>query len=141
MNTPETKLMNEIRLCFNGIKRSRGKQSDVPHGHGRILSMIYRNDGTSQSKLAELLEIRPQSLTRVLTVLEEQGLIERRRSQSDKRNLYVYITEAGKEYYAKISRQREKRASMLFACLDEEEKKELSRLLEKVIDSLQEKER
>ena len=65
-------LMNNIRLCFNVIKRAR-QSSDLPHGYGRIMAVICHHDGLTQSELADLLDIRPQSLTRSLADLEENG--------------------------------------------------------------------
>ena len=125
-------LMNNIRLCFNVIKRAR-LSSDLPHGYGRIMAVICHHDGLTQSELADLLDIRPQSLTRSLADLEENGYITRARLENDHRNVVVLITEKGIEYHKRIEKERQKRADTIFSCLDEQEKETLMKLLQKVI--------
>ena len=125
-------LLNLIRSTENVIKRSKGNSS-VPKGNGRIMHAIYENDGMPQAKLAEKVGIRPQSLTRTLADLEQNGYIRRQRSEKDSRAVVVYITDDGREYYKKIRASREQRAEKLFSCLSEEEKDILADLLQRVI--------
>ena len=131
----DLELMNLIRLTENAIKRAKQKDGIVYTGHGRIIAAIYRNSGITQSQLADILEIRPQSLTRALTQLEEQGLIYRQRSKDDRRNVSVYISQKGLEHHEQIADSRRSRAQLIFNCLDDAQKKELRDLLSAVIDA------
>ena len=127
-------LMNDIRLTENVIKRSRGKRKNG-HGKGRIIHAVIESGGITQSRLADMLEIRPQSLTRVLSELEEDGAITRERDAKDRRAVLVRITEKGLSQHLGFVEMRRKRAASLFECLTEQEKEELHRLLTKVSDS------
>ena len=105
------------------------------------MAMIYHNNGISQSELAEKLDIRPQSLRRVLVLLEEQGYIFRERSKADRRTVGVYIVEEGTKHHKKAIQQRKKRANLIFGCLNDKERDELYDILNKVVDSYKERER
>jgi len=124
-------LMDQIRSVENMIKRSR--QNILPQGYGRILHAIYRNSGVSQSELAEILDVRPQSLTRALSQLEKDGYIARNRSEDDRRNITVNISEKGIEHHKKVVQLRKKRADSIFSCLDDRQKMELKELLAAVL--------
>ncbi|MBR0139309.1 MAG: MarR family transcriptional regulator [Firmicutes bacterium] len=132
-NNCELELMGLIRSTENYIKRSRPMSGNHAPGTGRILAALSRQPGMSQTELAGLLDIRPQSLTRVLVKLEEKGLIRRERSGGDRRSLVVFVTEEGEKAHERIEEKRRARAARIFSCLDPEEKEELKRLLLKVI--------
>ncbi len=126
-------LLNGIRSCSNIIKRSRQNEENHPQGYGRLMWAICNHDGMTQSQLADLLDIRPQSLTRALSDLEQKGLIERKRSPQDRRTLAVYATAEGIEYHHKMADKRQMRAQSIFSCLDEDEKETMCQLLDKLI--------
>ena len=103
----------------------------------RVLAMLVAKEGLSQKDLAYLLGIRPQSLTNTLTQLEDAGFIERRRNPDDRRSFKVYLTENGREHAEQRAESRARRAQDTFAALDEQDKEELSRILEKLSDALE----
>lgn len=69
------------------------------------------------SDLAKRMEILPPSLSRVLKGLEKKELIERRVEQLNRRNVYVLLSEKGKE--------------VLFTCSDR-----MDRLLKSVVEEM-----
>ncbi len=102
-------------------------------GNGRILYILDMNGEMSQKDLALRMHIRPQSLTGALLKLEEAGYITRRRSEKDKREQFVSVTQLGKERGREMRLVREQVATDLFECLDMEEKENFSGLVNKVI--------
>ncbi|MCB1705341.1 MAG: MarR family transcriptional regulator [Halioglobus sp.] len=58
----------------------------------RVILHLSRHEGIQQVALAELLEIKPITLARLLDKLEESGLIERRRNPDDRRAFRLYLT-------------------------------------------------
>lgn len=129
-------VMTMIRSTENTVKRSRQLFDHGSYsGNGRIMHAIYANPDLTQSQLAELLDIRPQSLTRALAELEEEGYIERSRDKADRRVMLLNITEKGIERHKKMHEARKQRAELVFGCLSEEEKEELIRLLNRVTDN------
>lgn len=107
------------------------------HGRGRIIALLSEREcsGHTQKELAELLGVRPQSLSEALMRLEEDGLVRRERNEEDKREQRIFLTEAGKKLSCEINRGREKRAAEFFAPLTKEEKETLGILLKKLADA------
>lgn len=60
----------------------------------RTLFYLSRNEGVNQASLADLLEVKPITLARLIDRLEEAGWVERRRDPADRRVSRLYLTEA-----------------------------------------------
>lgn len=58
----------------------------------QVLAHLARNEGIQQSGLADILEIEPITLTRLLDRLEEAGLVERRAHPTDRRIRQLHLT-------------------------------------------------
>lgn len=110
-----------------------------PHlAQNRVLAMLNMKEGLSQKDLAYVMGIRPQSLTTTLSQLEDSGYVERRKNADDGRVMNVYLTDAGRERAASAAAGRKKNAEGAFSVLTEEEKQQLSDILEKLSDTLEE---
>lgn len=59
----------------------------------RTLAMLSRHEGIHQGGLADLLEIEPITLCRMIDRLEEAGKVERRRDPDDRRAWRIYLTD------------------------------------------------
>jgi DNA-binding MarR family transcriptional regulator len=58
-----------------------------------VLTHLFRNDGITQSELADLLEIEKASLGRLLDRLEAKGYVRREAHSSDRRARRVFLTD------------------------------------------------
>jgi DNA-binding MarR family transcriptional regulator len=72
-----------------------------------LLGWLMRKGPLTPGELAALERVRPQSLTRTLASLEEEGLISRRTGESDRRQSVVAITEQGHAAFSQDMRQRD----------------------------------
>ena len=79
--------------------------------------------------MQDILKIQAGSLSELAAKLEEKGLILRRRSEEDQRRLVLHITPRGEEW---IRESAEAKDEHIFSALDEEERRQLRRLLEKI---------
>ena len=77
-----------IRRRFDDRARSIG----VTRAQWRTLTALSRREGLTQGALAELLEVEPITLCRMIDRLEEAGHVERRRSPIDRRAWNIYLT-------------------------------------------------
>lgn len=79
--------------------------SDLSYGraHHRAIHFINRAPGTTVNNLLNILGVTKQSLNRVLRTLVEDGLVESRVGQSDKRERHLFLTEAGGELERELS--------------------------------------
>lgn len=104
-------------------------------GRGRMLAVLNDSGAMSQSQLAAHLNIRPQSLSELLTKAEAEGLVERHQSEEDKRQTIVSITEVGRARVAGFREAHRMRAMEFCAPLTDEEKDALKDMLEKLIQA------
>lgn len=71
-----------------------------------ILGTLSRTGSIASNRLAEAERLEPQSLTRLLTELEERGLITRARGEQDRREMRVDITTSGRALLTEDLRAR-----------------------------------
>lgn len=64
---------------------------------GYLLININEKEGTTVSQVAALLGLKSTSLSRMLSTLEQMGLIYRESNKGDKRSVKIHLTELGKE--------------------------------------------
>ncbi|MDX1458265.1 MAG: transcriptional regulator SlyA [Marinobacter sp.] len=97
---------------------------DLGVTQARWTTMVYLQkggEGLTQRELASLMAIENPTLVRLLDSLEEQGLIERRPCQHDRRARRLFLTESGEQFMDDLnSRAQELREEMLEGISDEE---------------------
>ncbi|WP_371405710.1 MarR family transcriptional regulator [Kribbella sp. NBC_00662] len=62
-----------------------------------VLGQLHRRGALTASEIAAAERVQPQSLTRVLASLEEQGLIAREQDPHDRRRHTIELTDDGRE--------------------------------------------
>ena len=67
-----------------------------------VLLRLERREGLKQSDLAELLDVQPITLTRLVDRLCESGLIERRADPNDRRAKLLYLMPAARPLIDRI---------------------------------------
>lgn len=77
--------------------------------HHRVLHFVNRNPGLTIAELLDILRITKQSLNRVLKELLEQGYVEQRAGQSDRRQRLLYATESGRKLALDLARLQTRR--------------------------------
>lgn len=120
-----------------GPKRRGFHQGNPYRGQGRVLLLLEMQESINQKDLAFLLDIRPQSLGELLSKMEASELIVRTASEEDKRVMVVSITDKGRETAQKLKDEKENK-SVWLDCLSADDKVTLSKLFQKMIDSMNE---
>ena len=62
----------------------------------RCLAHIERSEGINQAKLADILEVEPISLARLIDRLEKLGVVERRKHPTDRRMYTLHLTDTAR---------------------------------------------
>ena len=106
--------------------------SDGKASQSRILIVLHTEGLITQSKLTELLNVQPGTVSEVIGKLERAGLIERTASENDRRTSELRLTEEGVAKAMRAIEARKNRYEDMFACLTESEKSDLLALLEKI---------
>jgi len=85
-----------------------------------VLFRLRQQEGLSQVDLAEVLELQPISLVRLLDRLVEHGLLERRHDPKDRRANRLFLTEKGRQLVDDLDSLREAIATDVFEKVSEE---------------------
>jgi len=79
--------------------------------HLNLLMLLRFNGPLTMSRLAEMLDVSVASATGIVDRMEKKGVIERRRSDEDRRVVQVYVTEKGEQVFTQM--QAERQANMM----------------------------
>lgn len=126
-----------IRLV-DSTRAMRTYADQIARDHGttltqwRALKQIAARDGLNQTELAEILEIQPISLVRLLDRMAAQGLVERREDPRDRRAKLLHATERGRRLIDEISPLAHVIADAVTAGLDDAEVGLLNTLLDRL---------
>jgi DNA-binding MarR family transcriptional regulator len=95
----------------------------------QILHYLYLNGGICQNEIGKALMLDKVTVTKVLTVLVNEDLVEKREVSEDKRRKELYVTEKGNRLQGEIFSIMEEVADAMFEGFSEGERqlyKELS---------------
>ena len=104
MEYEQLKLENQI--CFPVYAASRMitrayqpllEELGLTYPQYLVLMVLWEKDGMTVNRIAEKLVLNTNTVTPLLKRMQENGLIDRKRSDSDERTVIVSLTEAGAE--------------------------------------------
>ncbi|QGG60668.1 MarR family winged helix-turn-helix transcriptional regulator [Loigolactobacillus bifermentans] len=138
-------LFQTLNGLMKQISRFAFSQTNDTHfhshgrGRGRVLHILKHHNGIIQSELAAKLDIRPSSLTELLSKLENDGLITRQQDQNDRRLIHVMLTAQGSKRIAAHEQESIVLLNEVLAGLTPDEQAEMYRLTQKLYLNLKHK--
>lgn len=132
------KLCHDISRLFRARVRSEGEMDGVlsQPGARAILSMLAVSDGLCQRELVHATHLRPPTVSVILQKMEEEGMVERRGDENDRRIIRVYLTDYGRAMDAQTIARIQKTDALALAGLSEEENVMLMTLLGRIRENL-----
>ena len=101
---------------------NRLKDSGLTIGQPKVLDYLKDHDGAGQKDIARGCHIEPGTLTTLLNRMEVSGLVERRMLNGNRRSLYVFLTEKGKEQLALVTETFSEMEEKAFRGISESER-------------------
>jgi DNA-binding MarR family transcriptional regulator len=95
------------------------------------LTVLRRRDGLSSAQLARNSFVTPQSMADMVTALEQQGLIVRRRDPDNRRVLLLSLTDAGRSLLAGLDAEVEALENRMAEQLTQRQRHDLEAYLER----------
>jgi len=108
-------------------------EEGVRRPHFSVLTSLAEQGAASQATLGRRLWIDRSDLHALLAELERDGLVARVRDAEDRRRNVVTLTSAGKATLRRLDKRIEAAQAALLEPLSEAERRELVRLLERVV--------
>ncbi len=102
----------------------------------RTLIRLADNEGVSQVKLAELTDLDPMALVRILDRMEAEGLLERRSDPRDRRVRCLYLTSNGKPLLEDIRRLMDLTWADAFSGISKDKREMVAMVLDRVQGNL-----
>ena len=124
-------LLKRISNLFN---RAREPSPGAPGamGSGYMLTLLCEENEINQRDLVQRMRVRPASASEMLRKMEQEGLIQRRADQRDRRSVLVSLTAKGRYREVNARNQRREVSEKLLEALDSEERKLLRDILHKL---------
>lgn len=114
--------------------RCGGRPEGRGYAQDRALRAIASQEGVTQRALMEALDVRPSSISELLTKLENGGLIERRPNPDDRRQMRLYLSDSGRAQAAQLGEDAP--LPDPFEALTDEERQQYLALTDRMIDAL-----
>ena len=124
--------INIISRCGTMYRADNMKSAELAACHHAYVLSICHHPGISQEQLSRHICINKSNVTRTLATLEEQGFVERRHSETDKRVILVYPTEKMLAILPAVKKIANEWNEYLSADLTEEERELFQKTLEKI---------
>ena len=128
------KLTNRLMAPFSTHLAHRYK---ISINEFRLLMTIGALGRTASHELAEMTGVNVMSVSRAVATLERHGRIEVVPDPRNRRRKWISLTEEGRRLYTIMRPQSEKVADYLFSDLSDDEAAQLSRILTRLIATLE----
>jgi DNA-binding MarR family transcriptional regulator len=89
------------------LRSQRDPDNELSLGQLSVLGALFRNGPCSIGELAAHERVQPPSMTRTVNCLEEEGYVERRAHETDRRQVVVALADKGAETLAADRKRRD----------------------------------
>jgi MarR family transcriptional regulator, transcriptional regulator for hemolysin len=110
--------LNDVARLLRTYADHKAAQLGITRAQWAVMSRLERSEGLKQSELAEMLDLQPISLTRLLDRLCEHGLIERRSDPHDRRAKRLFLTPTARPLLERLGELGEDLMATVLAGID-----------------------
>jgi DNA-binding MarR family transcriptional regulator/N-acetylglutamate synthase-like GNAT family acetyltransferase len=115
-----------------GVLREGLLHSPYSLAEGRIIQALAQRQGLTAADLGREFGLDAGYLSRLLTKLEQQGLLEKVRSETDGRQSLLHLTPEGEQAYALLDQRARDEIIELLSDLSEDEQQRLLKAMETI---------
>ena len=111
-------ILNDVARMLRTYADQRAGQFGITRAQWVVLARLDRFEGLKQSELAEMLDLQPITVTRLLDRLCDNGLIERRADPGDRRAKRLFLTPAARPLLERLGELGEELMTNALAGVD-----------------------
>jgi DNA-binding MarR family transcriptional regulator len=132
-------LAGRLRIAVNRLHRRMRRESleGLSPAQASALGSVSRHGAPTLGELAQLEQVQPPTMTRIVAALAEAGMVTREADASDRRSARVRVTPSGQRALARMRTRRTAFLVRRLGDLDAEEQRHaatLVTLLEHLLD-------
>lgn len=131
-------ILSSLGCVFKRLGAVYEKETGFGAGQWFALVTLGRNDGMSQGEMSRFFGVDPARVSRVVRILEGEGLVRRERDPEDGRVVRLYLTDAGRKALEKRPAVQEAVEARVRRVLSEDEVEELGRMLGLLAEAMEE---
>lgn len=105
-------------------------------GQEGVIEVLGAEGKLTPSEIAERLGVRPPTITKTISRLEEQGFVERTKSATDARQVHIRLTDEGKNLLKVIKKAMKRTEKRILAGLKKKDRRELQTILADIARSI-----
>lgn len=95
-------LLGQVARLMRRNFDERARSIGVTRPQWQVLSLLRSHPGSNQGTLADLLDVEPITVARMIDRLQEAGLVERRADPADRRAWRIHLTDKGEGFIDKL---------------------------------------
>ena len=95
--------LGEVQRLVRAYADKQAARYGITRAQWAVLAKVERTEGLKQTELAEQMEMQPITLTRLIDKLCDNGWIERRGDETDRRVNRLYLRKAARPLLGKLS--------------------------------------
>ena len=113
-------ILNDVARLLRTYADYKAAQFGITRAQWAVLVRLERSEGLNQSELADMLDLQPITLTRLLDKLCDSGLIERRPDPGDRRAKRLFLTPAARPLLERLAELGEETMTSTLAGVERE---------------------
>ena len=129
----------EIGETAHALRRAFDRRAvglGVTRAQWKVLFRLTRQPGLRQVELADMLDVEPITLCRIIDRLEENGLVERTRDPADRRAWRLHVTARAQPLVEKLREIAAQLFAETFAGIDPEQLEASRAVLARIRDNV-----
>lgn len=125
-------VMRQILRATDNYARALARQTGLTASQLLLLQVLDQHGESTAGEIAAHMGITQATTTNLLHKLEDRGLVSRRRSDTDRRKVWLTLTEAGREKLMAAPDDLQERFSHQFEALEDWEQSMIIAALERI---------
>jgi DNA-binding MarR family transcriptional regulator len=132
---PGSRLADVSRLMRRSFD-ARARGIGVTRPQWQVLTALRRHEGINQGKLADLLDVEPITVCRMVDRLQEADLVERRTDPADRRSWRLFLTPKAHELLGHLRPLADEMLEEAFEGVEEADRVRLMATLDRIRQNL-----
>jgi DNA-binding MarR family transcriptional regulator len=129
-------LLKEVSRLYAARFEERARSLSLTLMQCKVLVHLERDEGLSQTRLAELVGVDPMAMVRLIDRMEEDHLVERHADPNDRRARQLFLTAKARPMLEQIWRLAAQVRADMFAGISRTDRDGFLRVLETAHDNL-----
>jgi DNA-binding MarR family transcriptional regulator len=125
-------LVGDVSRMARRAFDAKAREIGVTRPQWQVLVMLRRHEGVNQGGLAELLDVEPITVCRMVDRLQEADLVERRPDPADRRSWRLFLTDKAEELLAQLRPLGEAMEAQALGGISEQERAALAAALNRI---------